>query len=321
MAQRAERLGYDVMTNGERDHIGFFPPLLAAEHTTKLKVATNVAIAFARSPMTTAYAAWNLQGFSGGRFQLGLGSQVKAHIVRRFSAEWGKPVARMKECIQAVRAIWDCWQNGTKLDFQGEFYKFTLMIPYFSPGPTEHPDIPIHIASVGPRMSRMAGEVCDGLGWHGFHTPRYLREVVYANFKAGAEAAGRNVKDLRFQGGGYIATGDTEEELEKGRFSVRKEISFYGSTPAYLPVLETHGWTDVGHKLHGMSREGKWEAMTKEITDDMVDEFAIVAKYDKLAAEIKRRYGDFASGFSLSLPAETLEEEERLSGIIKALKS
>ncbi len=318
VAKRAERLGFDLLTNGERDHHGFLPPLLALEHTERIHAATNVAIAFARTPMATAYAAWDLQSFSRGRFGLGLGSQVKAHITRRFSAEWGRPVGRLKEYIQAVRAIFDTWQKGTKLDFQGEFYKMNLMIPYFDPGPIEHPDLPIHISAVGPQMARMAGQVCDGLGWHGFHTPKHLKEVVFANFRDGAESVGRNASELEFRGGCYIVTGNTDEELEKGRRSIRKDVSFYGSTPAYHGVLSLHGLDDLGHKLHGMSREGKWEAMIDEVPDDVTELFGIVARYDDLAAEIKNRYGEFATGINLNLPPTT--PEDQVADIVRHLR-
>ncbi|MCL0101561.1 TIGR03617 family F420-dependent LLM class oxidoreductase [Dehalococcoidia bacterium] len=320
-ARRAERLGYHAMNNGERRNHAFLPPLLAAEHTERLMVSPNVAIAFARSPMATAYASWNIQAFSDGRFQLGLGTQIKAHITRRFGAEWGKPAARMRDYILALRAIFDCWQNETKLDYQGAFYKLNLMIPYFNPGPIAHPNIPIHIAAVGPRMARMAGEVCDGLGWHGFHTAKYLREVVFENFKLGAQASGRDISRLRFEGLAHIATGATDEEVEKGRLKVRNAISFYGSTPAYHPVLEIHGWNDLGEKLHLMSRDQKWEQMATEIPDEVVDEIAVTAKYDDLAKAIKQRYEDFATGFSIDLPTKTPEEEERLASIIKEIQA
>lgn len=321
VARRAERLGYDGIHNGESSHHSFLPPLLAAEHTKVIGIGTNITVAFARSPTVTAHAAWDIQDLSGGRFALGLGTQVKAHIVRRFGAEWRQPVARLREYVQAVRAVWDSWQNGTRLNFQGDHYKLTLMIPFFSPGPIEHPNIPIHISAVGPRMSRMAGEATDGLAWHGFHTPRYLREVVYANFCEGARAAGRDPKSLEFMGGGYFVTGKNDEELEKGRQAVRGQIAFYGSTPQYHVVLDLHGWTDIGHKLHAMSREGKWDAMGRELTDEIVDEFATVAPYDKIARKIKERYGAFATAINFSMPTKTPEDEEVLASIIKELKS
>ncbi len=320
-AKRAERLGYDTLHVGEHQHNAFLPLLLAAEHTQRIHVATNVAIAFARSPMVTAYAAWDLQGYSGGRFELGLGTQVKAHITRRFGMEWGRPVGRLKDYILALRDIFACWQNGTKLDHQGEFYNLTLMIPYFSPGPVQNPQIPFFISAVGPQMCKLAGQVCDGISPHHFHTVKYLQDVVFPTFKAGAESAGRDVKTLDFKVGVLLASGDTEEELGKGRQRLRKDISFYASTPAYRGVLDAHGWTDLGEKLHLMSREGKWEAMAQEIPADIVEEFAVVAKYDDLAKVIKKRYKNLATAINLTLPASANIEEERLASIIKEIKS
>ena len=321
LAQRQERRGYDSIHSGEATHSGFMPPLLAAEHTKRIGVGTNIALAFPRSPTITAHAAWDIQALSGGRFALGLGTQVKGHIVRRFSSEWRQPVARLREYIHAVRAVWDSWQNGSRLNFHGDHYNLTLMIPFFNPGPIEHPNIPINISAVGPRMSKLAGETADGLLYHVFHTPKHLREVVYANFCAGAEAAGRDPKSLGFIGGGYFVTGKNDEELEKGREGVKGQFAFYGSTPQYQEVLDLHGWTDVAHKLQAMAKSGQWQEMAGAITDEIVDEFATVATYDKIADKIKERYGSFASSIGFSMPTKNPEDEEILATIIQELKS
>ncbi len=319
-AREVEALGYDVVQHPDLKHHPFLPCALAAQATETIGIATNVAIAFARSPMDTAMAAWDIQELSGGRFTLGLGTQVKAHIVRRFSGTWGPPAARMREYVQALRTIWDCFQNGTKLAFRGEHYNLSLMIPYFNPGPMEHPNIPVYVAAVGPLMSRVAGEVCDGLTWHTFHTVKYLREVVVANARAGAEKAGRDPDSLQFVGSCYYVTGDNDEELERGRQEQRKNIAFYASTPAYHGVLATHGWNDVGEKLHLMSREGKWDEMGGEITDEMLDEFVVTAPYDKIAGAIKARYGSFATGFNFSSRVSTGKDRDAIAAIVRDLK-
>ena len=321
IAQRAERLGYDVVQHPERQHNPFLPCVLAADRTTRIGIATNIAVAFARSPMDTAYLAWDLQQLSGGRFSLGLGTQVKGHITRRYSQPWGPPAPRIKEYVAAIRAIWDSWQNGAKLDYRGEHFTVNLMTPYFNPGPIEHPQIPIFVAAVGAIMAKSVGQVCDGLAWHQFHTARYLQEVVVASARAGAQAAGRDPNALQFHGAAFIATGATQSDLERGREAVKKEIAFYASTPAYHPVLALHGWQDVGEKLHQMSRENKWDAMSAEITDEIVDAFAVTADYDHIADKLKERYGAFASGVTFSFPTKTPADEERLAAIVQQIKA
>jgi probable F420-dependent oxidoreductase len=320
-AREIEALGYDGVQHPDLQHHPFLPCALAAEATKTIGIGTSVAIAFARSPMDTAMAAWDIQELSGGRFTLGLGTQVKAHIVRRFSGTWASPAARMREYVRALRSIWDCFQNGSKLDVRGEHYNFSLMTPYFNPGPIEHPHIPVYVAAVGPLMSRVAGEVCDGLAWHTFHTVKYLREVVVPNARAGAEKAGRDPASLQFSGSCYYVTGDSDEELERGRQETRTNIAFYGSTPAYHGVLAAHGWNDLGEKLHLMSREGKWDAMGDEITEEMLDEFVVTERYDKIARAIKARYGSLASGFNFSSRIDTGKDRDAVAAIVRELKS
>lgn len=320
-ARRAEELGYDFFSASETAHNPFLPLALAAEHTSRVELRTSIALAFARSPMDVAYMAWDLQALSGGRFTLGLGSQVRGHIVRRFSGTWAAPAPRMREYILALRAIWDCWQKGAKLDFHGQHYHFNLMPPFFSPGPIAHPSIKIHIAAVNPRMLQVAGEVCDGVILHSFNTARYTRDVVLPNLELGARKAGRSVKDLDISGGGFIITGANEEEVEAGKRAARARIAFYASTRSYAPVMKAHGWEDTAQKLYRMSVEGKWPQMAGEITDEMLEAFAVMGTYDEIVDRIKARYGPYATSILLPLPSHTAEEQERARDILRQLRA
>lgn len=320
-ARRAEELGYDFFSSSETKHNPFFPAVLAAEHTSRMQLRTSIALAFARSPMDMAYIAWDLQALSGGRFALGLGSQVRGHIVRRFNMPWGSPAARMREYILALRAIWDSWQKGTKLDFKGEFYNFNLMPPFFNPGPTEHPDIKVYIAAVNPHMLRAAGEVCDGVLLHSFNTSRYTKEVVLPNLEEGAAKSGRTLKDLDIYGGGFIVAEAGEEEIEGSKQATRNRIAFYASTRSYAPVMNAHGWNDTAQKLYRMSVDGKWPEMGAQITDEMLNAFAVVGTYDEIVDRIKAAYGPFATSVTFSIPTRTHEDEERLKDIITKLKA
>ncbi|HLT97461.1 MAG TPA: TIGR03617 family F420-dependent LLM class oxidoreductase [Acidimicrobiia bacterium] len=290
LARRAADLGFDGFFTAETSHDPFLPLLVAAEET-ELELGTAIAVAFPRSPMVTAQIAWDLAAASSGRFILGLGTQVKAHITRRFSTEWGHPTARLRDYIGALRAIWDTWQNRTPLRYDGGFYRFSLMTPFFDPGPIEHPEIPVAIAGVGPHLSRLAGAVCDGFHVHPFHTVRYLDEVVLPNIAAGAKAEGRSLDDCERYSTVFVATGSNDSEIEQSLQAVKSEISFYASTPSYAPVLEASGW-DFGPELTAMSKRGRWEEMASVIPDDVVHEIGVVAPIDRLGEAIRRRYGD-----------------------------
>lgn len=320
-ARKAEELGYDFFSSSETKRNPFISAALAAEHTKRAQVRTSIALAFARSPMDTAYMAWDLQSLSGGRFQLGLGSQVRGHIVRRFNMPWGRPAARMREYIMALRSVWRSWQNREKVDFKGDFYNFNLMPPFFTPEPIEHPDIKIYIAAVNANMLQVAGEVCDGVLLHSFGTFKYIREVVMPNLQKGADKAGRSLADIDINGGGYIITGPNEEHIQKSRQEVKNAISFYASTRSYAPVMNAHGWNDTAQKLYRMSVEGKWSEMGAQITDEMLDEFAIVGGYDEIIDKVKATYGPFASSLSFSIPVNSGEDEETLKDMIARLQA
>lgn len=291
MAARAERLGYDGFFTADTAHDPFLPLVVAAAETERIQLGTAIAVAFARSPMTVAYTAWDLAGLAGGRFLLGLGTQIRAHITRRFSMPWGKPGPQMREYIAALRAIFDTFQNSTKLNFEGDYYQFRLMTPFFDPGPIAHPDVPIYIAGVGEYMARLAGEVCQGFHAHPFHTVRYLDDVVLPAMAAGAQRAGRTPSDVEVVTTTFIITGDTPEEMAAAVAATKQQIAFYASTPAYGGVLEAHGW-DFGEALNAMSKRGEWSEMLELIPDDVLDEVAITAPIGEIGAKIRERYGD-----------------------------
>ena len=321
-ARRTEALGYDGVITPETGQDPFFPLLVAGEHTERITLGTAVAIAFPRSPMVTAQIAWDLQKYTNGRFNLGLGTQVKGHNVRRYGTPWdGPPGPRLREYITMVRAIWDSWQNGTKPAFKGEHYEYTLMTPFFNPGPIEHPHIPIYISAVNPYNCRLAGEICDGLRLHGFNTPKYLNEVIMPEVEKGAKKAGRSLKDVDISGLGFLITGKDDAELTRNAAPVRRQISFYASTPSYQPVMELHGWGDVGQRLFEMSKRGEWAAMSELITDDMLEQFCTIATYDNLVPEVLKHYGGVTSRAVFGIPTRSPEDEERLKSMIKQLQS
>lgn len=319
-AERAELLGYDYFSASETNHNPFLPLVLAAEHTEHVQLRTSIALAFARSPMDMAYLAWDLQAMSDGRFELGLGSQVRGHIVRRFNMNWSKPAARMRDYILAMKAVWASWQNGTKLDYKGEFFNFNLMPPFFTPAPIEHPEIKINIAAVNSRMMQVAGEVCDGVLLHSFNTPKHTEEVIIPNLETGALKAGRSVDEIKISGGGFVVTGASDEEIDAKRKTTKDQIAFYASTRSYAPVMNTHGWNDTAQKLYRMSVDGKWTEMGAEINDDMLDQFAVIGNYDEITDKIKSRYGKHASSVGFSIPINSGEDEERLKDLLRRLK-
>jgi probable F420-dependent oxidoreductase len=318
-AARQEAQGYDGLWTAETNHDPFFPLLLASEQTERVELGTGIAVAFARNPMNLAQIAWDLQAVSGGRFILGLGSQIKPHITKRFSMPWSSPAARMREMILAIRAIWTAWNEGSQLDFKGDFYTHTLMTPFFDPGPNPHGDAKIFLAGVGERMTEVAGEVCDGFLCHGFTTERYLREVTLPALERGAARAGRTLADIEISGPAFVVTGATDEELARSVTGTKQQIAFYGSTPAYRRVLELHGWGELQDELNAMSKQGRWEEMGELITDDILDTFAVVAEPEKLAAGINERYGDVVQRLSFYAPYES--DPDRWTAVMADLKA
>lgn len=311
-AQAAEATGFSGISTQENRQDPFLPLAVAAAHTEDLELRTSIAIAFARSPMVAANMSWDLQRASNGNFTLGLGSQVKGHNVRRFSVPWSAPAPRMREYVQAIRAIWDCWKNGTPLDYQGEHYQFSLMTPNFTPEPLNGELPKIQIAAVGPAMMNVAAEECDGVMLHAFCTRKYLDEVILPKLQRGLNAKDKARSDFEISGGGFIVTGKDDEAVNKMFEWVRMRVGFYGSTPSYWPVFEAHGWQDLGQKLNDMSKKGQWQDMTREISDDVVREFCAVGRFDEIEKEISRR---FAGPIDvISMPSDTP------SDLIMALK-
>ena len=312
-ARRAEDLGFHVFASNESAHNPFLPLVAAALHTERIGLLTSIALAFPRSPMDVAYMSWDLQSQSKGRFALGLGSQVRGHVVRRFSVNWTPPAPRMREYIQALRAIWGCWQNSTELDFRGEHYSFSLMPPFFNPGPIEHPDLEVLISAVNPYMLQVAGEVCDGVLLHTFNSTRYTADVVLPNLEKGAARGGRSLKDLRISGGGFVVAGADEGEVERYREALRSRIAFYASTRSYAPVMRAHEWGDAAERLYRMSVEGKWDRMGGEITDEMLDAFAVIGTYEDIPDKVRARFGPYAESVGLhnSIPSEGHENRIR----------
>ena len=295
-----ERAGYDGAFSFEAKHDPFLPLATASEHTTRLELGTAVAIAFARNPMTLANLGHDLQTLSGGRFLLGLGTQVRPHIERRFGAVWSEPVRRMRELVQAIRAIWATWEGKGPLRFEGEFYRHTLMIPAFDPGPNPFGPPPIYLGGVGPRMIEAAGEVADGFIAHPFATRRSLVEHVMPALTRGLERAGRARSDLRVICATIVVTAERDDELAAIRRAVKKQLAFYGSTPAYLPTLACEGRADLHPELNRLSKAGHWDAMTDLIDDALLDAVAVVGPRRTVAAQLRARLADLADGVSLT---------------------
>lgn len=303
-----EAAGYSGAWTAETSHDPFLPLLLAAEHTEQIELGTSIAVAFARNPMTLANLAWDMQTYSKGRFMLGLGSQIKPHITKRFSMPWSHPAPRMREMIQAIRAIWDTWLNSTPLEFRGEFYTHTLMTPFFTPDAADLDGfgVPrIFLAGVGELMTEVAGETCDGFLCHGFTTEKYLREVTLPALQRGREKAGQSMDDLEIVGPSFVVTGTDDEELEKAAAGTRQQIAFYGSTPAYKPVLEIHGWGGLQEELNGLSKQGEWVQMGRLIDDEILNTFAVVGPPEQIAPELHRRYGDVIDRISFYAPYQS----------------
>jgi probable F420-dependent oxidoreductase len=317
-AKAQEQVGYDGLWSAETSHDPFFPLLVAAEHTEHIELGTGIAVAFARSPMTLANTAWDLQSYSCGRFILGLGSQIKPHIEKRFSMPWSHPAARMREFVLAMRAIWSNWQDGAPLRFEGEFYRHTLMTPFFNPGALEWGAPKVFLAAVGERMTEVAGEVCDGIILHGFTTERYVREVTIPALERGWQRAGKARADFQLSGPLFVVTGTTEEEVAKARAGTKQQVAFYGSTPAYRGVLELHGWGDLQPELNRLSKQGKWVEMGELVDDDILDAFAVVGEPEEIPKLLLARYGDIVDRLSFYAPYQS--DPERWSKVLAGFR-
>jgi len=322
IVQRLERLGFDGVTMAEMT----VPPILsctaAALSTERLRMATWILVAFPRSPMVTAYSAWAIQDLAKGRFELGLGTQVKGHMERRYSVPYSPPVPRMKDYVLALRAIFDCWQNGTRLDYHGTHYTHTLMNPLFTPWRLAYPMPPIYTSCMNTGMARLAGEICDGVFFGDPVTNKWVREQLVPSFQDGARKSGRDPKTLDISNGSFVGVGSTPEEVKKAKEAIRARISFYGSTPTYRPVFEYHGWGDITPRLHAMSREGKWSEMPALITDEMVNNFAVIGRYEELPHLIKERFGSYAKRVHLGYPDWTLgDTDARMKKLVDEVHS
>lgn len=321
-AKWAERMGFDGVTLPEAGHDPFLPLMIAAEHTEKIALGTNVAIAFPRSPMITAQLAWDLQHHSGGRFQLGIGTQVRGHVERRYAATWTRPPGpRMREYVECMHAIFETFQNGTKPAFKGEEYHFTLMNPFFNPGPIDHPHIPIHLAAVNPYMARLSGELCDGLRVHPIATFDYVTKVIGPAVAEGAAKAGRALADIDLIGAPFLAVATDDEGVVRAREELKQHIAFYSSTRTYHAVLDHHGWTDIGLELHEMSKTGRWAEMSGMITDEMVDEWAIVCRADEFTSKLVNRCVGTFSTVLLDLPNELRADEDWLAETVASIQN
>jgi len=312
-----EAAGFDGVTTQENKHDPFLPLAIAATSTRRMRLQTSIAIAFSRSPMPVANAAWDLQAASNGRFTLGLGSQVKGHNVRRFSVPWGPPAPRMREYVQALRAIWRCWQDGGKLNYEGEHYQFTLMTPNFRPERLPCGIPKVQIAAVGPAMMKVAADVCDGVMLHPFCTRKYVDEAIMPRLLAGVAKAGRQRQDFEISGGGFLCTGETDDAVQRMCEWVRMRVGFYGSTPAYWPVFAAHGLEDLGYKLNAMSKKGQWEAMTREVSDDVARLFCAVGRHDQITAAVAQRFGGIADAITApaELPPDLIQDLQRIAAV------
>lgn len=316
-AAAMEAFGYDGLLTAEVSHDPFLPLALAADRTERVDLMTGIAVAFARNPMSLANVSWDLQALSRGRFVLGLGSQIKPHITKRFSMPWSQPAARMQDMIEAIRAIWRAWETGDQLDHRGEFYSHTLMTPMFDPGPSPHGPPRITLAAVGPLMTRVAGRVADGFVSHAFQTADYLRDVTLPAIDAGLAEAGRTRDGFEISIPAFVVTGTTDEETDQRKQAIKQQIAFYGSTPAYRGVLEHHGWGDAQPELNRLSKAGGWVEMADVIDDEMLDAFAIVAEPDRLAAAIEARFGGLVDRIQCGID---MDDPDTWAPIVEAIR-
>jgi probable F420-dependent oxidoreductase len=300
LAMKAERIGYDGIFVNETKHDPFIQAALVSTNTRKVEIGTSIAVAFARSPTLTAYSAWDIQKLSHGRFILGLGSQVKGHIERRFGMKWESPIPKMREYIEVVKSVWNSWQNGTKLDYSGRFYKVNLMTEFFSPGKIENPSIPIYLACVNRGMASLAGKLCDGVHIHPLHTERYLKEEIIPSIKMGMFKAGR--KNISIAVSTFAAVGKEKKQIDRAVEQVRSHVAFYASTRSYSLVLEKHGFLELSKELHRLSLQGKWDDMRRLVSDDLLELFLVKGNYKEVAREIKDKYEGYVDRVRLYFP-------------------
>ena len=317
-AKALEAMGYDAASSAETKHDPFLPCAIAAEHTQQIEIATGIAVAFARNPMTLANLGHDLNAFSKGRFNLGLGTQIAAHVTKRFSMPWSDPAPRMRELIAALHAIWDCWYDGKPLDFHGRYYTHTLMTPYFVPDERQYGRPKVMLAAVGPLMTKVAAEVADGMLCHAFTTPRYLAEVTVPAIEQTLQANDRDRSKFEIVATLYTVAGDTDEEIEKGLAALRQQVSFYGSTPAYRGVLELHGWNDLQPELNRLSKAGRWDEMAELITPEMCETFALIGTPEQIVERQKALFKGRIDRTSLNF---SVSDPDRMKALIKALKA
>ena len=319
--QAAERLGFDGLWMAETKGDPFLGLTLAAEHSRRLELGTTIAVAFPRSPTTTAYMAWDLARFSNGRFILGLGSQVKAHNVLRYGVKWEKPIKKMRETIRAIRALWHCWQTGEPLDFVGEFFKLQLMTPFFNPGPIAQPHIPIYVSAVNEQMLRLAGEECDGVHLHALHSVRYIEEFALPHIEAGLAKRGKTRADFALNTAVFAIPTDDPTYAAWAESHAKQQISFYLSTPAYRVVADLHGWQDVAQELSQMARSNQWAAMPDLINDEILETLAVTGTWAELPGIIAGKYGRLLDRVGYYLPFTPGENETGWQASITAFKN
>jgi probable F420-dependent oxidoreductase len=320
LAAHIEGLGYDGLWTAEAGHDPYLAVVAAATATERVSIGTNIAVAFPRSPLVHAQIAWDLQAATRGRFILGLGTQVKGHNERRYSTPWGAPGPRLREMIQLIRHIWDVWQHGTKPGFQGKFYQFSLMTPFFSPAPLEWPHIPIYIAGVNPYVCRLAGELCDGFHIHPFHSTKFIREHVLPEVRAGLAKSGRPASAVTLATSVFVITGRNRDEIERARGAARQQIAFYASTRTYIGVLEAHGWGETCFRLNEKAAKGDWTGMASLITDEMLEVYAVEGTYDEVPDLLRKKYGDVLDRFAFYMPMRPGAEDEIWRRLVAACR-
>ena len=319
LAAMAEDVGLGAVLVEETKDDPFQLLALGASATERIQLGTSVAMAFPRSPTVTAMSAWSMSKLSGGRFLLGLGTQVRAHVQRRYGLPWSAPAPWMRDYVNAIRAVWNCWQNGTPLDFTSEHYRLDLMVPLFNPGPIEHPDIPIHIAAIGPNMCALAGEVADGVRLHPVCTPRFIDEEVLPAVAVGAARTRRDVDAVEICMKPLIGTAPNEARLVQVTATVRERVAFYLSTPSYRRTFELHGWGDIARQASALSRDQRWDDMSALVSDEMLHTVATIGTYDQIAAKINDRYANRVDRIEFSVPVETPDDADALRNILADL--